>query len=167
MVKNVHQQIVDDAVDIAAREGRAPEAADFMTASIANSGRMSPEEQRLLQRDLRAAELGTSSEGLSSLSDFDEEEYYEQEPDLYGETCSNCGFDLNYCKCSEEKNCEAAEEQCEKYFTLVTACENNPIWYEYESVPESEIEETKKRYIQNHKEQCGCGKEIKISVTED
>ncbi|AHB39950.1 MAG: hypothetical protein ACD_13C00262G0001 [uncultured bacterium] len=159
--KDVHQQIIDDAVDIAASEGRAPEQGDFMTASVINHKRMSPEEQRLLQSDLQAAELGASSEGLGSSFLFDEESYYEEEPDLYGETCPNCGFDKNYCRCPDEEDLSA------KFFCLSTGCPNNPDWYEFESgVSESDVEETKKRFIQLHAEQCGCGAEIKVSVDE-
>ncbi|HCC42146.1 hypothetical protein A2274_00020 [candidate division WWE3 bacterium RIFOXYA12_FULL_43_11] len=159
--KNVHDQILEDAIDIAAQEGRAPEASDFMTASVINAKHMSVEERRLLQIDLQAAELGTSSEGFSSGLDFDEESFYEEEPDLFGETCLHCGFDKNYCNCPDE------EESPVKLFFISTGCPNNPNWYEYDPcVLESEVEETKKRFVQSHEEQCGCGAEIVVSVDE-
>ena len=159
--KNVHDQILEDAVDIAASEGRAPEASDFMTASVINQKRMSAEERRLLQIDLQAAELGTSSEGFYSESSFDEESFYEEEPDLYGETCPVCGFDKNYCNCPDD------EEPPVKSFSISTGCPNNPNWYEYDPrVLESEVEETKKSFIQSHEEQCGCGAEVVVSVDE-
>ncbi len=159
--KNVHDQILEDAIDIAAQEGRAPEASDFMTASVINAKHMSAEERRLLQIDLQAAELGTSSEGFSSGLDFDEESFYEEEPDLFGETCLHCGFDKNYCNCPDE------EESPVKLFFISTGCPNNPNWYEYDPcVLESEVEETKKRFVQSHEEQCGCGAEIVVSVDE-
>lgn len=63
-------KIVDDAVEIAARESRAPEQADFMTAAVLNAGSMSAQERRWLQQDLEAIECGTSTD-----------EYYEEEPD--------------------------------------------------------------------------------------
>ncbi|OGC73978.1 hypothetical protein A2473_03095 [candidate division WWE3 bacterium RIFOXYC2_FULL_42_13] len=122
---------------------------------------MSVEERRLLQIDLQAAELGTSSEGFSSGLDFDEESFYEEEPDLFGETCLHCGFDKNYCNCPDE------EESPVKLFFISTGCPNNPNWYEYDPcVLESEVEETKKRFVQSHEEQCGCGAEIVVSVDE-
>lgn len=96
---NTRQKIVDDAVEIAGREGRAPEQADFMTAAVLNQGSMSAEERRWLQQDLQAAELGTSSEGLGSWypvldeDGFEDHEDFPEAPEVWKELlagCANC-----------------------------------------------------------------------------
>ena len=151
-------KIVDDAIEIAAKEGRAPEQADFMTAAVLNQRSMTAQERAWLQADLRAAELGTSTEGCcSSYPVYDEDDYPEDE-ERYGETCPDCGNDLNYCTCSTE------DYVPEKEFAVVADCPEQ--WVDFDlNVVESKVEETKQRFLENHKAQCGCQAEVNISVT--
>lgn len=157
----VHDKIVDDAIAIAAREGRAPEQADFMTAAVCNSSRMSAEERRLLQLDLRAAELGTSSEGLCGLSYMDDDYddgYSDEDEDLYGETCPDCGNDLNYCTCSMEP------PDTSPVVYAVADCPKG--WYDWTPMDfhESESDTVKQGMVDRHVKECGCGAEISFAT---
>jgi len=145
--------------------GAAPEEGDFNTAGII-SGTLTALERESLQRDLSAVELGTNSDGLCGCdsgvgyrSGWRDDDYYdEDEDDLYGEKCPDCGEDLNYCTCSDQQT---------KFFNLFAGCRNNPNWYDYEfNVPEVSVEPTKRGFAASHAEKCGCGAEITVDVKE-
>lgn len=150
-------KIVDDAIEIAAREGRAPEQADFMTGAVLNQDAMTAEERRRLQADLRAAELGTSTDGVGGYDD--ETEYLDWDDDEYGqEICPDCGKDDFFCICP-------AVVAPEKNYCVIVDCDME--WYESDlEVPESQVQAVTQEFLEKHRKECGC-RNAKVSAMEN
>ena len=153
--KSTGDKIVDDAIEIAAKEGRAPEQADFMTAAILNQDNMTPEQRRELQADLRAIEEGTSTESILGGYAYDPEE----ESDYPWDDDEEYPFTAD----DEDKEEDYTEE-----VTLIVYAECPNGWHNWDmGISKTELEAGKQRFVDEHTLNCGCSGEVTFSVDED
>lgn len=95
------KDIVQKAIENAAKEGRAPEQEDFLTVALLSNNK---EEREIALQDLRAIEMGTSTESIGSFA---------IEDTIFDPAwCPDCNRDTAFCACICHY-CQETLEECE------------------------------------------------------
>lgn len=146
-------QIVDTAIEIASREGIAPEQEHFMTAAVQNRKKMTAQERQWLDDDLAAIEPQEDVYWDDDEDDWYDENYDEQEYDEF--RCPDCGYDLGDCICLDDYWDE------EESYHIVAQCTDG--WYGFDlNIAESCVDAAVEELIAEHEEHCDCGMKPQI-----
>lgn len=138
-------RIVEIATENAAKQGRAPEEEDFLTAAVTHQHLLSRQERSYLQQDLASIENAVTT---------DEEFGFEEDTEDENYRCEICGCTYR-CFCKEEVEVETESVEMPSSILVTAGCPNLN-WFGESYVAEDKVEETKKAFEKIHAEKCGC-----------
>ena len=132
--------IVDIATKNAAKQGRAPEEEDFLTAAVTHQHLLAPQERRYLQQDLASIENAvTTDEEFGFEEDTEDEDY----------RCEICGSAYR-CFCHEGEYAKRVEPPPDTY--VYAGCPNKIDWYGIAHVSKEMVAEKEREFEKDHAE---------------